>query len=686
MNKKKSASNVGWGLQNLKIGTRLSSGFAIITILILILSIISINNLSKVSYQIEVYNLTVQSKYSTALARIEQVRFEADGTMETADRVSKNLNESISTIESVEQLMKSETNKENADTMREYITLFDKNFNKYVLSEEEKNDQGKIRASAAKNVIDSIRRTMELEKKYIRSLSDSDEIKRSYEKYIILQNAFDSYMEVRVAANKYVATESKEYADLLRSLIQATEKELNKAKDVIKADDVLTEIDIAIHNLSQYNLAFEAYDAVVKEQQVIKDEMRSSAKSASEIAEIIELGVNDYISNLEKKSNTLSLSISVIAVVLSIIIAYYITNGIKKPIANSIIYINKIANYDISEDIPANLLNRKDEIGDLTKSIQRIVENLRRIINNISESSQTLSSSSQELASTSELSSKASNEVAITVSEIAEGATSQASSTEDGVQSINELGKLIEDDRALLNDLNNSTSDVIQLKDEGFKILNFLVEETDRSGKASDTVYKIVEETNVSAGKIETASQMIQNIADQTNLLALNAAIEAARAGEAGKGFSVVADEIRKLAEQSNAFTGEISTAIQELISKASLAVDTMNESKIIIDSQSKSVSETSKKFDGIAHSMDKMKSLIDVIDKTSSDMEIKKVNLIDVMENLSAISEENAAGTEEVSASVEEQTSAMDLISNSSGELAKLAEEMQSIISEFKI
>ena len=185
---------------------------------------------------------------------------------------------------------------------------------------------------------------------------------------------------------------------------------------------------------------------------------------------------------------------------------------------------------------------------------------------------------------------------------------------------------------------------------------------------------------------VEVASQMIQNIADQTNLLALNATIEAARAGEAGRGFAVVADEIRKLAEQSNDFTNDIKTIIDELRQKSTGAVEAMIEVKDIVNKQNISVKSTEEKFEMIAQAIETVKDVIEKLNQSSKIMNMNKDAIVNLMHNLSAVSEENAAGTEEASASMQQQLESISMISESGEELALIADELKSLIDKFKV
>ncbi len=380
-----------------------------------------------------------------------------------------------------------------------------------------------------------------------------------------------------------------------------------------------------------------------------------------------------------------SIILAVIVLVVGVLMCYLIGNSITKPIIKTVEYSRHISNLDISHDFPDDLLNRKDELGTLALAFQSVIDSLRAFIIQINESSQLLASSSEELTAISQQSAIASGEVARTIEEIARGASEQASDTEKGASHISELGELIHEDQDHMKDLNIASNEIDRLKSEGFEILTGLVKKTEANNKAAREIKEIIINTDASATKIKAASEMIRNIAEQTNLLALNAAIEAARAGEAGRGFAVVAGEIKKLAEQSDLFTNDIAAVIMELMEKTERAVATMEEVSVTTLSQTEGVNLTNAKFTGIADAIEGMKQVIGGLNESGVKMEEKRNQIISIIENLSATSQENAAGTQEASASVEQQLASMEEISHSSEALAKLAEDMQMSIARFK-
>ncbi|MDF1617507.1 methyl-accepting chemotaxis protein [Petrocella sp. FN5] len=396
----------------------------------------------------------------------------------------------------------------------------------------------------------------------------------------------------------------------------------------------------------------------------------------------------DFLSGTVELRNIIVI-ISLIVIVIGVMGALIIGNYIAKPIRYLSSYIDRLSHYDLTKKGDQSIkkhAKRSDEIGVIAVSLTVMQDNFIELVKEILDTSGQVAATSEELTSTSQQVAVAADEVGRAVEEMAIGATDQAKETENGATSVNQLSGLISQDLHFIKELNDAANQVNRLKDEGLEVLFELVNKTKASEKATRDIHDVIFETSQSATKIENASQMIKNIARQTNLLALNAAIEAARAGEAGRGFAVVADEIRKLAEQSNSFTDEIVSIIQELSGKTEQSVVTIKEVEGIISSQAKSVDSTNEKFEGISTALEGMKMVMEGLNNASHEMGVKKDDIVSIIESLSAISEENAASTEETSASVEEQTAAIQEIAEASEALAQLAESMQTVVSKFEL
>lgn len=388
-------------------------------------------------------------------------------------------------------------------------------------------------------------------------------------------------------------------------------------------------------------------------------------------------------------SRRIGILLSVISLVVVLSVLYVASDKIAQPIIRVTHRLNQLAALDFSGDwdiSQSKNAQRKDEIGEMTKALFTMKNNVADFIHATSDSADQVASSAEELTVGAIETSRASDEVAKTINEIARGATDQAKDTENTASNIDELSHLLDNNEKYIVQLNKAAEKIDSQKEEGFKILSELVTKTKESNVASEKVYETILSNNESAERIETASSMIQSIADQTNLLALNAAIEAARAGEAGRGFAVVADEIRKLAEDSNRFTSDIKEVIAELKSKSDQAVNTMNEVKNIVDQQSLSVKETEAKFEGIADATTFVREVVDKLNESSELMSKNKDNIVELVQSLSAISEENAAGTEQASAVTEQQAANIREVANAGENLASIAEDLKNIIQKFKV
>jgi methyl-accepting chemotaxis protein len=296
----------------------------------------------------------------------------------------------------------------------------------------------------------------------------------------------------------------------------------------------------------------------------------------------------------------------------------------------------------------------------------------KSLLRNVSSTSETVSRTLNSIVQTISESFGAFEELAQTIESISTSTEIQASVTKEGEDAANELGSIIDNIGLYINSINEEIKKVIKLKDEGSNTIKELNEKTIISANSIKEIDSLIKETNTNAEKINEASAMIKGISNQTNLLALNAAIEAARAGEAGKGFAIVAGEIRNLAEQTTESVKKIDEIVNNLQSKSSIAVTTINAVKEDFNEQYLMVANTIEKFSGINTEIEQVKSSIDKLNAAGEDMEIRKREIVDIIRNLSAIAQENAAGTEEASASTEELTASMSEIVENSKESTK--------------
>jgi len=391
----------------------------------------------------------------------------------------------------------------------------------------------------------------------------------------------------------------------------------------------------------------------------------------------------DEVDDIVKQVMQFIIGISIVAVIGAVIVIGIFSKSLSKNIKKLLVVMSSVSEGDLTQHSD---IQTKDEIGLLSKKFNITIDALGRLVGNLVSVSDHLTETSGLLASTSEEVSASSEEVSRTVEEIAEGASSQAKDSEQGVLMIKRLADkmdlLGQNTVTMINSVNKSNESY----ETGVKSVEHLIEKNKQSEDSRLSIEGVITSLNAHTSEIDKILDAISTIADQTNLLALNASIEAARAGEHGRGFAVVAEEIRKLAVESAKSSEEIRIIMKLIQNDSNVSIDTMDELKRNAKAQVLSVESVVEAFTTIREVYEEVTESIDVIGESVDSINNDKDTITSSIENISAVSEETAAASEEVTASMLQQTEAVDSVAGSAQELNEIAVELHDEITKFKV
>ena len=388
---------------------------------------------------------------------------------------------------------------------------------------------------------------------------------------------------------------------------------------------------------------------------------------------------------IKSKSSAVFL-MALIIMTMASIAAWITSRSVAVSVRGTEKVVGALADGNLTLDVEEKLLGRNDEIGDMARSVEKLKQELFEIISDIKKSSGILNASGESLSQMAENSSATTNEMSKVIEDLSKGAVSQAEEIEEASVHIGEMGHVIEEIVSSVDGLDDTSAKMKNASDESSVIIRQLSESNDRTTQAINRIGRQIEATNDSVQMIHAAVELITSIASQTSLLALNASIEAARAGEHGKGFAVVASEIQKLAEQSNDSAEKIKDIIRDLLSESEQTVNVMHEVEEIVAQQQEKLEETKTKFVSVADGVNASRSETEAIQNHTQVCDTSRARIIDAVQNLSAISQENAASTEETTASMAGLNEAIRQLSVAAKELQGLSENLEKDMSFFTI
>ncbi|MDT3425505.1 methyl-accepting chemotaxis protein [Paenibacillus forsythiae] len=378
-----------------------------------------------------------------------------------------------------------------------------------------------------------------------------------------------------------------------------------------------------------------------------------------------------------------ALIVIIVSLLLGLIPIYFIIRSLLLPLSRLSKATEVISKGDLSQDIGSF---GKDEIGQLASNFKTMVASLREMILGVQEMTDNVSSSAAELTAGAEQTTKAIEHVTIAIQEVASGSDQQVKSIDKGVEGTVATAAEVKKISANMDEVSAMMDKSTRSAAEGNDSVIEVVDKINAIHVTVEELGAVIDKLNERSGRIVGIVGIITGIARQTNLLALNASIEAARAGEQGRGFAVVAAEVRKLAEESEKSASQISEVISSIHSEVKAAIETMNNAKekvsegiMAVDTTGRSFSRIRRAVKGAAEKIEAMSEGVRTLSREAGGME-------QAMEVIRAISQETSANTETISAAAQEQLASVEEIASSSSDLSRLADELQALVSRFKL
>ncbi|MBV7276249.1 methyl-accepting chemotaxis protein [Clostridium sp. PL3] len=380
----------------------------------------------------------------------------------------------------------------------------------------------------------------------------------------------------------------------------------------------------------------------------------------------------------------ITIMITILSIVISVILAYaFSIKSIIRPIKNLEDLMTRAGDGDLT--VRAEI-NTGDEIQTLGEYFNIMIKHQHNIINSVRKGSEDLAASSEELAASNEEISATTEQITNTIQQVSENSQLQNNSIIEISEVLVQLSSLVQiaQNRAITT--KNNSDHTMDAAEQGRMKVKETVEAIQNISRASIETEDILKVLDKFSKKVSGIINTINNISSQTNLLALNAAIEAARAGEHGKGFTVVAEEVRKLSEETNVGANEISSLVNEMVIEIGKAVESMSLSKNAVENGVSIVNDTDKSFVSIIDAVRQIAKDIDQIVEVTKDEVASSDKIISLINTIATITETTAASSEEVAASAEEQNTTIENVAASAQESSAMAVSLNNLVEKFII
>jgi methyl-accepting chemotaxis protein len=671
---------------NFTVAKKIIGGFAIISILLVVISSISLSNLNTISASTQKQNtlaiptLKASNKLALQLSQMSNLTlkgyYQSDlAVLATELKEYQNVHNFFTEqLSALKQIVTSEQALHNnlTEIGQLYSTFHNAGnelFNSHKLSIEQKDKLTEKVDLLEEKADDAVMILLDLAD---HDLADTD-LQRAISLSEHLENQFNS-----------IVSSSFEYRDILdKTTAQLIQNELTRniqsaqlsVADIIvelnyhSIEDVSEQINLAFKEMqdllsqsngilsnksTQLNANNKASAMLIKEKN-IAEQVNKLLDKQIELANITTINASQLVEDSVSSGSTQTWVIMIISIFVALIIARITLVGITRPLARVNTMLNIVASGDLSMKLDET---GKDEFAQLSKNCNSLIDNLRNLIESIVNRSAQLAAAAEQTSAVTAQSTTAIEEQRNQVEQAASATTEMSSTSQSVLASANDA----------LDEIKHADDEAERVK----RISAVGRETIEQLAEEVDSAAQVINQLQQDSASIGGILDVIRGIAEQTNLLALNAAIEAARAGEQGRGFAVVADEVRTLASRTQESTSEIQTMIEALQTGAEKAVTVMDAGKSKATDCVNQSEEADKALEVITHAVHEAFDRSSQIATAAEEQSVVAHEISENLESIVTIAEQTTAGSQQTA--------------SSSSEVARLAEELQQSVQEFKI
>ncbi|MFS0558106.1 methyl-accepting chemotaxis protein [Brevibacillus sp. 179-C9.3 HS] len=496
----------------------------------------------------------------------------------------------------------------------------------------------------------------------------------------------------------YLLTGDEEFRNELKEKAAKVDSLFAKMKDSLGTSHHREDLEEAERLYRSYlessHKAVEALDKGQREEAISHHfglERQSRKEMDSVVSEMVEEVRNEIDADQQEMADSegiaamIQLFFNALGILVAIVVGGLLVRSIVAPLHRVNKQLHAIAEGkgDLTQELT---VFSKDEIGQLAGSFNQMLANLRELISQIREHAQQVAAAAEQLTASSKQTSQATEQIAVTIQEMTEGTDRQSQNVEESQQEVEEISAGIEKIAARAQSVSAAAASTSELATEGNRTIQMSVSQMNGIGETMGQLTALVGGLGARSEQIGQIVEVITQISGQTNLLALNAAIEAARAGEHGRGFAVVADEVRKLAEQASASAQEITQLVATIQRETSEAVLTMEKGSQEVTAGMGGVAQAGEAFSQIRDAVVGVTNEIQEVSTAAHTLTESTGKVGQSMQMISTLAQSAVSLTLGVSSATEEQLASMEEIHSSAESLASLADDLEKLLGHFKV